>query len=209
MGKKNKRSYKNAGPATVSITAKEKTAPGSQGGWMSMTNWLVVLAALLPLAYSSQTLDPTISTRYIFLAAFCGLFVLFFYIWRKKATTITSSKIKIVFALGIAFGVWSTISMANAVNIAEAFYPVSRYFLQLLLLFIIMNTVMNEEPQVLKICKAIMLLSIVQSMIGILQYYGMGFEKIPGNFTPYGLMANRNLFGSAQVLVIPFVVFTL
>jgi O-antigen ligase len=209
MGKKNKRLHKNAGQPAASMPGKEKIAAGSPGGWMSMTNWLVVLVMFLPLLFSTQTLDPTISTRYIFLAAFTGLFVLFFYIWRKRTTAITSLKIKIVFALGIAFGAWSIMSMVNAVNIAEAFYPVSRYFLQLILLFIIMNTVMNEEGQVLKICKVIMLLSIVQSIIGIMQYYEMGFENIPGNYTPYGLMANRNLFGSAQVLVIPFSLYTL
>ena len=209
MGKKNKRLHKNAGSTVASMPGKEKTAAGSPGGWMSMTNWLVLLVMLLPLLFSRQTLDPTISTRYIFLAAFSGLFVLFFYVWRKKTTAIASTKIKIVFALGIAFGAWSITSMVNAVNIAEAIYPVSRYFLQLILLFIIMNTVMNEEGQVLKICKVIMLLSIVHSIIGIMQYYEMGFENIPGNFIPYGLMANRNLFGSAQMLVIPFSIYTI
>jgi O-antigen ligase len=114
-----------------------------------------------------------------------------------------------VFGLGLAFGAWSILCLFNATNSAESIYPVGRFFLQLILLFIIMDTVMKEEQQVLRLCKAIMLFSMVQSLAGIGQYYEFGFENIPGNFIPYGLMANRNLFGSAQMLVIPFLVYTL
>ena len=68
-----------------------------------------------------------------------------------------------------------------------------------------MLTVYREESQLLKLCKAMLWVSIIQGMVGILQYYEMAFTEVPGaNAKPYGLMANRNLFGSAQAFLLPF-----
>lgn len=186
-----------------------KTAVPAATGWNSMTNWLVVLAFVLPILFSRATLDPTITSRYIFLSSFVLLFVLFFYV-RKKINFVLATRVKIVFALGIAFGVWSILSSFTAINPSPAYYEVSRHFLNLILLFIVFVIVQKEDAQLLKICKAVLLMSLIQSLVGIMQFYEVAFDDLPGaNAKPYGLMANRNLFGSAQALVLPFVIYVL
>ncbi len=174
-----------------------------------MTNWVVVLAIILPLLFSRVTIDSNVTPRYIFLSSFMLLFVLFFYSLRKTIVNVPSLSVKIIFGLGIGFGVWSIVCMANAINVKEGYYEVSRHVLNLILLFLVMTTVMQEEPKILKLCKALLLVSMLQSFVGILQNYGIAFTDLPGNYKPYGLMANRNLFGSAQVLLLPFVAYVL
>jgi O-antigen ligase len=52
------------------------------------------------------------------------------------------------------------------------------------------------------------MVSLFQSFVGILQYYDLAFTELPGaNAKPFGLMSNRNLFGSAQALMLPFVIY--
>jgi O-antigen ligase len=99
--------------------------------------------------------------------------------------------------------------MFYAINITAALYETSRYLLNIILLFSVMVTVMQEGSQVVKLCKALLVVSIVQSGVGILQFYELAFMDIPGSSGPAGLMGNRNLFGSAQVLLAPFVMFVL
>jgi O-antigen ligase len=179
-------------------------------GWRSMTNWLVVLVLVLPMLYSTKTIDPNITPRYIFLSGFVLIFV-FFFSWVKRIRFYTSYPflIKAVFILSIAYSVWSIISMSFAINVAEALYGVVRFMLNTILLFLVIITVQQETSQLLKLFKAFAVVSLVQSVIGILQFYNLAFTALPGTSVPYGLMANRNLFGSAQVLLVPFVLFVL
>ena len=189
--------------------SKKAVATPEAKGWKSMTNWLTALVFTLPLLFSRFTLDPTIAPRYIFLGSFLLLFFLYFNFIKKINFKFTSAA-KIVFAFGIAFGAWSILSLTLAINPAAGYYEVARHFLNLVLLFVVFITIQNEESQILKICKAILLMSLIQSFVGILQYYDLAFEDIPGaNAKPFGLMANRNLFGSAQALVLPFVIWVL
>lgn len=175
-----------------------------------MANWLVVLVVILPMLFSRVLIDPLITVRYICLGCFILLFILFFYILRKTPVNLSFQPlIKTVFALGIGYGLWSMVCMFFAINLTPGYYEVGRHFLNIVLLFLIMDIVKREESQVLKLCKALMIVSLIQSLVGILQNYELAFTGIPGGSGPYGLMGNRNLFGSAQVLLLPFVIFVL
>ena len=175
----------------------------------SMSNWLTVLVFVLPLLFSRVTLDPAIVPRYIFLCSFVLLFFIYF-LWRKKIKFSITGSIKIVFALGIAFGIWSLLSLVSSINPSAGYYEIARHFLNLILLLLVYITVQKEGSQILKVCKAILLMSLIQSFVGIIQYYDLAFADLPGaNAKPFGLMANRNLFGSAQALVLPFIIFVL
>jgi O-antigen ligase len=100
-------------------------------------------------------------------------------------------------------------TLSSAINTAEGYYAIGRHFLNLVLLFIVMIVAISEESQAVKLCKAFVILSIIQSIVGIWQFYDLGFTDIPGaNAQPFGLMANRNLFGSAQMLMLPFVLYS-
>lgn len=180
-------------------------------GLNSMTNWIVILLAVLPILFSNVTMDPNISVRYLFLAIFVFLFLLYFFVFRK--TTINYSLppiVKAVFILGICFGIWNIISTSSSINKAASYYEIVRHWLYLILLFIVMIAVSREEAKIVKLCKTLIVVSIIQSFVGIFQYYELAFTEIPGgNAFPFGLMGNRNLFGSAQAFTLPFVLFSL
>ena len=191
-------------PVSGGIATKAKTVAT---GINSMINWLSVLLLILPFLYSESVLDTAVSVRYIFLCAFILFFVLYFFAWQKKPIAVLPSLIKIVFITGAAFAVWSLLSLTAAINYHEGYYEVSRYLLHLILLFIIMTAVMQESEKLLKICCVVTLVALLQGIIGILQFYDIAFTRLPGNYKPYGFMTNRNLFGSAQALALPFAIY--
>lgn len=176
-----------------------------------MTNWLILLVTILPVLFSWQSTDPVVTIRYIFLGWFILLFVLYFFVLQKQPQHRFLRPVKFVFAFGVCYALWSAVSMLFSINIAIGYYEVARHLLNIILLFLVMLTVVQEEPQVLKLCKALVIASVIQSAAGILQYHNADIIAIPGaeNARPYGFMGNRNLFGSAQAFILPFVLFVL
>lgn len=215
------------------MPAKQKKAPDLQvkklshktdisttkTGWNSMVNWLVVLAVVLPLLFSRVTMDPLNVIRYIFLGWIVLFFLLFFYAVKKVPVFFSlSALLKTAFLLGISYGLWSIMCLLFAINPSESIYETSRYLLNIILLFLVMIAVKEDPLLILKLCKALLIAALIHSLVGLLQYYKFAFMDIPGSAgnpndpnpaLPYGLMANRNLFGSAQVLLLPFVLFVL
>jgi len=209
MGKKNKRLTKNSGQALVPDA--KKTVDASASGIKSMTNWLLLLVLILPHLISTKILDPVLSIRYVFLAGFLLAFILFFYAWKKTTVDFSFTPfIKTVFILALGYSGWSVVAMSSSINIPAGFYEVARQVLNVMLLFLILQTIHKEESQLLKLCKGLLLVAVVQGLVGILQYYDAGFSNIPGaNEKPYGLMSNRNLFGSAQAFLLSFILYVL
>lgn len=205
MSKKNKAAQKKTEVTTDKPAAKNKKIAGGNPGSSSMTNWLVVLVAILPFLISSKQIDPAVVNRYIWMACVILIFTIFFLL-RRNSTLPAQLPLPIilVFISGGAFALWSIVSSMNAVNPTEGFYVISRQLLNLAVLFIIVFAVIHEEKQFLKIAKTLAIAGILHSIIGIFQFYEAAFTDIPGNYLPYGLMANRNLYGSAQALLIPF-----
>ena len=177
-------------------------------GINSMMNWLLVLIAILPFLYSEIPLDTVVSVRYIFLCGFMLLFVLYFFAWKKRMVPTPPFLIKIVFITGMAFAVWSLLSLTGAINYREGYWEIGRHLLHLVLIFIIMTAVAQEPAQLLKICCAVTIISLLHGLVGILQFYEIAFTNLPGNYKPYGFMTNRNLFGSAQAFLLPFAIYT-
>ena len=207
MGKKNKAArQKSETPAANPVQQPKKTVTKSPGGSSSMTNWLIVLVAVLPFLISGRQVDPAVVNRFIWLGVVVLIFSVVFFLRNNKKTLPAPLPlpVKVVFISGLAYTAWAIFSSINAINPNEGYYVISRHLLNMALLFIIVFTVIHEEKQFLKIAKALVIVGILQSLIGILQFYGSAFTEIPGNFVPYGLMANRNLFGSAQALLLPF-----
>ncbi|MEO6537156.1 MAG: O-antigen ligase family protein [Ferruginibacter sp.] len=172
-------------------------------------DWFIFLLLVLPVIFSRQTLDPAISTRYILLSVFIAIFVIFFY-WLKKTPVILPYPplIKYTFMLAIGYVGWSLISMFLSLNMVAGYYEVARGLLNIVLLFLITEMITSKDTSILKLSKAFVLIALVQGIIGILQYYDLAFTDLPGaNAKPFGLMTNRNLFGSAQMLVVPFVLY--
>lgn len=209
MSKKKQRRQAMQEMVTSVPAAKKGPKPNPNSGLHSMTNWLVVLLLLLPVVHSTATMDALLSVRYILLGIFLLLFVFYFFWYRQQANSLALPLLnKIVFGLGLAYAVWMVVCMTTALNYREGYYETGRYVLSLLYLFIVMVMVMREEAKLLTIFHTLVIVAIFHSLVGIMQHYEVGFTEIPGsNSKPYGLMANRNLFGSALMLLLPFVIY--
>ena len=207
--KKHRKSAENNTEATQP-DQKNKKAVVTTSGLNNITTWLILLVIFIPVLFSEKTLDPNITPRYIFLGVVLICMAFYFFFIRKMIFLLPQSVlVKTVFALGIAFAAWSIVSMFSAINYREGYYEVGRHLLNLILLFFVMTAFSKEESQIIRLLKVLVIVSLFQSFAGILQFYGIAFTELPGaNAKPFGFMSNRNLFGSAQAFMLPFVIYT-
>lgn len=175
----------------------------------SMSNWFTVLVIVLPILFSQQTMDPVLSVRYLFLSGFTLLFLLFFLTYKQQfAHIFLPAAVKRVFIWGGGYGAWCLLVLFFAINPATALYEIARFFMNIGVLFLITVVLIREKSCVANLCKAITITALIQSAVAMLQFYDLAFTWIPGTDKPYGLMVHRTLLGSAQVLLLPFVLFT-
>ncbi len=211
MSKKNKQASKRDQRLEIANPLAAKVAKGSSStkpGSGAMLNMLLILTAILPFMFSRSLMDSTIAVRYGILAGFVLIFTVYFYGFRKSLITEGwPILIKIIFLIGILYGLWNLVSLFSATNKQQVYYGISRHFLNLLLLFIVSQIATNEEGYLIRLCKLLSVAAIIHCFIGVCQFYDLAFTDIPGNYKPYGLMGNRNLYGSAQVMLIPFAIF--
>ncbi|MEO6647805.1 MAG: O-antigen ligase family protein [Chitinophagaceae bacterium] len=158
--------------------------------------------------FSRHTEDPVTTIRYIFFGFFILLFITFFF-GPGKARKLFALPvlIKMTFAIMLAYSAWSFVSLLFAPNVSIATYEVSRQLLNIILLFAIMVSVKKAPQQVLRLCRALVIVSLLQSITGLLQFYDADIFNIPATEKPSGLMVHRNLFGSAQVMMLAFVIY--
>ncbi len=209
MSKKKHRQSAVNTPTQPEFKSPKKNVPeiAKPGLLSSISNWLILSVILIPVLYSEKLLD-NITIRYNFLSGILLCMLLYFMVIGKIPFKVPKPfLLKSVFVAGIAFALWSVVSMFSAINYREGYYEVSRHLLNIILLFFVMTAIAKEESQIVKLCKALVLVALVQSFVGILQYYDVAFAELPGTTKPYGLMSNRNLFGSAQALMLPFVIY--
>ncbi len=169
---------------------------------------LLAAIGLLPFLLSDTTYDTNVPLRFTFLGCFVLLFILYFFIINNTVFTVKWTLLpKVFFGCSVLFGVWSCVPLAYTYNSQELLFVVSRHFLALLFLFIIIHTLQKSEHFFITLSKAFTIIAILQAVVGIAQFYNSGFESIQGDMAkPVGLMGNRNFFGSAQMLLLPFAI---
>lgn len=106
MSKRKDKSKTTKENPVTKASKKNMAHTGELTGLNSMTNWFIVLAFILPLIFSRQTIDPVITVRFIFLGFFMLFFILFFATKKNLPAISWTPLIKIVFYLGLGFAVW-------------------------------------------------------------------------------------------------------
>lgn len=163
---------------------------------------------ILPFIYSRKSMEPALSPRFLFESAFLMAYHIYFFGFRKEKYVLRLNGLGyVVLGLFGAFAVWSGISMSVSINLEESIYEVSRNVLNVLLLFTVIHAVVMDKLNLIVFCRFVAVAAFVHSFIGFDEYFEWGHTKFPGGASPHGLMANRNLFGSAQALVFPFVIY--
>ncbi len=188
-------------------TRREQAAPAPAVSLFGrMTSWLIALVCTMPMLLSFKAMDPSVTIRYIFLSFFVTIFIVYFYLVRSPRPVLPTRPLARLFlGLFLALCVWNLLTIFGAVNAQEGYYVTARLFLNLILVVLVMVAARDEEDRLPDLFRVLVLVSIVQSLIGILQYYQVAFTTLPPQQDfPFGLMSNRNLFASAQVLLLPW-----
>ena len=130
MSKKNKQGSKRKQRQEIANPLAAKLAKGNSiiiPGSKPMLNMLLVLTGILPFMFSWSLMESTIAVRYGILAGFVLLVAVYFYGFRKiPITTGWPLLIKIVFLLGLVYGLWNLVSLFSATNKQQAYYGISR-----------------------------------------------------------------------------------
>ena len=108
----------------------------SAGGLNSMTNWLACTGIHTPAALLHQDDRPDDHTAVYFSQRFHAFIVLYFFAWKNTNVPISYPLLlKIVFAAGALFVIWSVVSASSALNPQEGFYEIAKQMLFLTVLF--------------------------------------------------------------------------
>ncbi|MEQ6119637.1 O-antigen ligase family protein [Reichenbachiella sp. MALMAid0571] len=205
MGKNKKNKIKKE----KKVTAQELPVRTSKPQfWNNKLNWIIVLMFVLPFVYSGKSMEPSLSPRFIFESSFLLVYHLYFFGIRRERYFINFQKIaSYAFLLASAFVLWSVVTTLSSINFEESVYEVSRNVLNLLLLFTVVHAVVNSKMNFMVFCRMVAIAVIIHGFIGLDENFEWGNTKFPGGVSPHGLMANRNLFGSAMALMFPFVIY--
>ncbi len=170
---------------------------------------IVVLFGALPFVYTTTTLDPNIHIRSLILSAALSLFFMLNAIMlRSCPASIRLTKMgawTFLAAMFYCFGV--VISLIRAINHAEAIFDATRACLSLALLTALTWLVLIEDRIVMIAARTITAAALLQSAIGLMQYFNVGFTWIPGSYEPYGAIGHSHLYASYLLLSSPFSLF--
>ncbi len=165
---------------------------------------LVTLLLFLPLIYSFQTIDPVSSIRLMFQSVILLILIITLLIksnnFQINTTPVISSVTVIILSL---FFLINLVSLVNVINLQEGLFELCKVSIWLVLLITLIFLFRSSKNQSYVI-SVITLSGLILSIIGLLQYFQLGFTNLPGNIIPFGTMANKNLLASAIFLCLPF-----
>ncbi len=160
---------------------------------------------MIPLTYSTRTIDPLLTIRFLILIFNLCLAYLFLFFYLKHINFLVlrnSLTISVFF-----FTLTSLISGISAVNRAEYLYSLTRDCSNLLLYIILILYIYYNILHINMIIKTIIFSAMIFVFLGLGQYFGGWFLTIPGHETFYSTFANRNLFASINILIFPFLLY--
>jgi O-antigen ligase len=208
MGRKKKQQSSNSAVPLQVVNSVNANTTGNNS--VKMGYWLMAAAIILPLLISSMTSDPVLPIRFIGLSIFCCCLTIYFLLIKKNLSLTIPRLPRLVFLAGLLFGAVACVSLAFSINPGAGYFDLAKHFLQLTFLLLCVLIFTKEPAAAAVVCKGLVIAAMLQSLVGVLQFYEVAFAGIQGaNDKPFGLMANRNLFGSAQLLVLPFVLYIL
>lgn len=187
------------------ISQKKRTLSGD----IKLIILLIGSVFLIPFLYSTSTIDPVLLPR--FFAWSVLTFILSFIVTIQSAKGCTSKEFSnadgTFFLIFICYFFVSALSMTKAVNVTEGIFELMKTFLSFTFLYITAIIIGNNEDGICLLTRSVIISGMILAVIGILQYYRLAFNFIPGNYYVYATMAHKNLFASALFLTTPFVLY--
>ncbi len=168
-------------------------------------NWFIVLLIGVSVLQSKVTIDPNIAIRFVGLSVFLTAYILYFFVLKKNTfLRPLPSLAKWVFISLIGYLLWSSSGIFIGTNPAEAIYFLTKNALEILLMYLAFHAASESEFNWERLVKAMVWLGLFHCVIGLDQQFGQDVSGFRGTADPYGLMVNRNLFGSFLMILLPF-----
>jgi len=155
--------------------------------------WFLAVILVIPLVYSTETIDPAFTLRGILLAALTIVTII--------ATRKQPLRLSPILYIWCTYAAFNIISIFVAVNSGEAIYQASIVLLYGGWLFASMQ-IMTKEFRPL-ILRTIAILGFITSFISLFQFFDIGFTFIPSWGIPGGTMTTKNLMSSFLFLTLP------
>lgn len=168
-----------------------------------------VSVGVIPFLFSSSTIDPVLLPRFIALSILTFVLILMISAPMVKVRLAGDirkydSALNAILYLWIGWVLIAGFAMSKAINFSEALFECCKvlwgfaYFYASVL-------IIGERPQnIFHLVHALTICGLILGIIGVCQYFNVGFRFIPGNFEMYATLTHKNLFASALLLLFPF-----
>ena len=154
-----------------------------------------VLIFLLTVLSSGQTEEPFLSVRSMALSTGILICLIGFYgLGKANFKMISSKNTKFFFAALVGFGLWQIITSAMASNPAEAFFPISKYILFSISIYLIFQFLQSQQD-LSNFFIFFTLLFSAHALFGIYQYLLLE-TGTPDEANLHRFSGHRNLWGS-------------
>jgi O-antigen ligase len=165
------------------------------------STFAIALLGIVPLLHSLLLNDPVLYPQLLGMAACAGLLAVWLLLRWKSAVELPR---QVWWPLG-AFVVLAAVSATWSLNAAEAGFVTARWVLVFALLIVSQIALQQWPTTLLLVCKVLIVSMSVAAIIGLLQWQGIDPLGLSDrHHSPTGVMANRNFFGSALAMGIPF-----
>ncbi|MCB9231536.1 MAG: O-antigen ligase family protein [Bacteroidia bacterium] len=170
------------------------------------SSWFYLLLAgifpTLSFLFSQSLIDPGLLPRFMTLAAlvmtgFASLFV------RRREITLNLPP-RAFWIAALVYFLAGALSLTVARNLSEAVFELANMALFLLFFFLMLQAMVGEGRFLSWISLGISLAGLVHALIGILQYFELGFSFLPSPEYPASTFVNKNLFSEALLMCLPF-----
>ena len=173
---------------------------------------LISAIIILPLIYTTKSLDPNLASRLLFL----GVFILGIYIinylkpkkYKYKFEFIHQS----IFLVLFVYLIWSIVTLIFATNPSEGLFDINKSYLTIILLILATQIFIKHSKSTSLLTKGVIISSIVSSTIGLFQYLNnvpgkLGHDQFLALYEVSGLMAQKNQFAIMLFLMLPFTIY--
>ena len=176
---------------------------------LSVTVFIVGAIFIIPFMYTSATIDPVLTLRFTAWAILTFLMIIMTCRQNQRMRISLNYGImyRAVFPILTGYLLVSTLSLIKAINLTEGIFEWLKIFLSIAFLYAACLILGSRQKAVLNLTKAMTLVGILLSAVGICQYLDLAFTFIPGNYKIYATMANKNLFSSILFLILPFALY--
>lgn len=161
---------------------------------------------IIPLCLWPAALDPAIAPRFIILSAICLVLGSLSWINGRGSGFFSGSTLALPVVLagyaGIAF-----LSIIWSINKAEAAFAAGKIFVFAAVIALAIPLLSSNRKAIAFTARAATLSSVLISIIGIFEYWGIVTIINGGWIGPGATMLNRNLFASYLFLCLPFVLY--